>query len=236
MRPAVKVNIRLFANFREAVGAKALSWELPPEATISDLLQAMRSQYPQFNAHSLPLVISLNKQFARPENILHDGDEIALFPPVSGGSLQNEDILALSNKPLSADDILKQVSLPQTGAVALFCGTVRDSSEGKPVTFLEYESYEEMALEKIRQVAAEARQKYPKINRIAIVQRLGRLEIGEIAVVIAVTSPHRQDGCFEACRSCIDRLKEIVPVWKKEASPEGNSWIHGDYLPADDKS
>jgi molybdopterin synthase catalytic subunit len=105
-------------------------------------------------------------------------------------------------------------------------------SAGKEVEHLEYEAYEEMAVAKLRQVADEARQQWPKIIDIAIVQRIGHLEVGENAVIVAVSSPHRYDGCFEACAYAINRLKEIVPIWKKEVSPDGTEWVEGDYLPS----
>jgi molybdopterin synthase catalytic subunit len=117
------------------------------------------------------------------------------------------------------------------GAVAVFVGVVRNSSEGKPVSALEYEAYEEMAIAKMRQIAEEARARWPQIGDVAIVQRVGHLEVGQLAVVIAVASPHRQEGCFEACRYAIDRLKQIVPIWKKEIGPLGEEWVEGEYLP-----
>lgn len=138
---------------------------------------------------------------------------------------------AITYDPISLDDIASQVVKPSTGAVAVFGGVVRNNSAGKAVEHLEYEAYQEMALEKLVQVADEARRQWPKIVDIAIVQRIGQLEVGENAVVVAVSSPHRGDGCFEACRYAIDRLKQIVPIWKKEVSPDGAEWVEGDYLP-----
>jgi molybdopterin synthase catalytic subunit len=125
-----------------------------------------------------------------------------------------------------------KVLKPETGAVAVFAGVVRNVSAGKAVEHLEYEAYEEMAVAKLRQVAAEAREQWPNIVDIAIVQRIGHLEVGENAVIVAVSSSHRGDGCFEACHYAINRLKQIVPVWKKEISPDGTEWIEGDYLPS----
>jgi molybdopterin synthase catalytic subunit len=128
--------------------------------------------------------------------------------------------------------VAAKVVKPETGAVAVFGGVVRNVSGGKAVDFLEYEAYEQMAVAKLRQVAEEAYQQWPKIVDIAIVQRIGHLEVGENAVVVAVSSPHRNDGCFEACAYAINRLKQIVPIWKKEVSPGGEEWIEGDYLPS----
>ena len=130
------------------------------------------------------------------------------------------------------DDVAAKVVKPQTGAVVVFAGVVRNVSGGKDVEHLEYEAYQEMAVAKLRQVAQEARTRWPAIVDIAIVQRIGHLEVGETAVVIAISSPHRHDGCFEACAYAINRLKEIVPIWKKEVGPDGAEWIEGDYLPS----
>jgi molybdopterin synthase catalytic subunit len=120
---------------------------------------------------------------------------------------------------------------PSTGAVATFAGVVRNASAGKEVAYLEYEAYEEMALAKMKQVADEARARWPDIVEVAIVQRIGHLEVGDVAVAIAVSSGHRDEGCFEACRYAIDRLKQIVPIWKKEVGPTGEEWVEGEYLP-----
>jgi len=152
---------------------------------------------------------------------------VALFPPVSGGCER----LRITPKPISADEVIRSVVRPRVGAVASFVGTVRDVSEGKAVAYLEYEAYPEMAIEMLHQVADEVRARWPDVIEIAIVQRIGRLEVGETAVVIAVSSSHRDQGCFEACRYAIDRLKQIVPVWKKEFGPDGAVWIEGDHLP-----
>ena len=142
------------------------------------------------------------------------------------------DNFAITFEPISLDEIAAKVVKPETGAVAVFGGVVRNVSAGKTVEHLEYEAYEAMALDKLHQVAAEARQQWPKIVDIAIVQRIGHLEVSENAVVVAVSSPHRYDGCFEACAYAINRLKQIVPIWKKEVSPDGTAWVEGDYLPS----
>ena len=157
---------------------------------------------------------------------------MALFPPVSGGSGAAEGKFAITYEPISLDEMAAKVLKPETGAVAVFGGVVRNTSAGKAVAYLEYEAYEEMAVAKLRQVADEARQRWPGIVDMAIVQRLGHLEVGDNAVIVAVSSAHRGDGCFEACQYAINRLKEIVPIWKKEVSPIGSEWVEGDYLPS----
>ena len=123
------------------------------------------------------------------------------------------------------------VTEPRVGAVVTFAGVVRDNNLGRPVGYLEYEAYPEMAETKMRQVVSEARERWPEIQGVAVVHRTGHLEIGEMAVLVAVGAPHRGDGAFEAARYIIDRTKEIVPIWKKEGWADGEEWLEGDYRP-----
>lgn len=224
----MRVTIKLFARLREVVGAGKLERKLGEGATVGDLLDALQAEYPRLADLTERTITSVNQEFATPDNVLRDGDEVAIFPPVSGGT----DVLRVTLDPITLDEVARMVVRPQTGAVATFAGVVRNVSAGKQVAYLEYEAYEQMALAKMRQVAEEARARWPQIVDLAIVQRIGHLEVGEVAVVIAVSSGHRDEGCFEACRYAIDRLKEIVPIWKKEVGPSGEEWVEGDYLPS----
>ncbi|MCB0180687.1 MAG: MoaD family protein [Anaerolineae bacterium] len=228
----MKVTVKLFARLRELTGAGSLDRTLADEATIADLIQSLQQEFPKLAEAAPKTIISVNQEFADLSTPLAEGDEVALFPPVSGGSGAEPAKFAITFDPISLDEMATRVVKPETGAVAVFGGVVRNVSLGKDVERLEYEAYEEMAVTKLKQVAAEARQQWPKIVDIAIVQRIGRLEVGENAVVVAVSSPHRGDGCFEACAYAINRLKEIVPIWKKEFGPDGDEWIEGDYLPS----
>ena len=244
----MKITIKFFARLRDLVRAKTLEREVTDGATIADLAQRLQAEFPQLTPLLGYTAIALNREFADPQARLSDGDEVAFFPPVSGGAdnrnkesglqsglLQaNSDAakFAVTFDPISLDEVATRVVKPETGAVTVFNGVVRNVSGGKAVAYLEYEAYEEMAVSKMRQVAAEARQKWPHIVDVAIVQRIGRLDVGESAVIIAVSSAHRGDGCFEACAFAINRLKEIVPIWKKETGPDGSAWIEGDYLPS----
>lgn len=229
----MKVSIKLFARLRELVGTGTLERTLIDNATISDLIQSLQKEFPKLAEAAPRTIISVNREFADADTPLADGDEVAFFPPVSGGSDAGPEKFAVTFDPISLDAIAARVVKPETGAVAVFGGVVRNVSQGKAVERLEYEAYEEMAVAKLKQVAAEAREQWPKIVDIAIVQRIGRLQIGENAVAVAVSSPHRGDGCFEACAYAINRLKEIVPIWKKEFSPDGAEWIESDYLPSE---
>jgi MoaE-MoaD fusion protein len=228
----MNVTIKLFARMREAVGTGMLKRSLAEQATVTDLMEALQQEFPKLTEVVPHTVVAVNQEFATADTRLAEGDEIALFPPVSGGSGADEGKFAITFEPISLDQIAAKVVRPETGAVAVFGGVVRDVSAGKPVEHLEYEAYEAMAVARLRQVAAEAWEQWPKIVDIAIVQRIGRLEVGENAVVVAVSSPHRGDGCFEACAYAINRLKQIVPIWKKEVSPDGSEWVEGDYHPS----
>jgi molybdopterin converting factor subunit 1 len=224
----VRVTIKLFARLREIAGAGRLERELADGATVGDLLAALRAEFPRLADMTARTITSVNQEFATPDRPLHDGDEVAIFPPVSGGA----DVFRVTFDPVTLDEVARAVVQPRTGAVATFAGVVRAVSGGKGVAYLEYEAYQEMAVAKMRQIADEARARWPDIVDIAIVQRIGRLEVGDVAVAIAVSSGHRDQGCFEACRYAIDRLKQIVPIWKKEVGPGGEEWVEGDYLPS----
>jgi molybdopterin synthase catalytic subunit len=140
-------------------------------------------------------------------------------------------VFKITEAPIVLEEVTKAVVRPPCGAVVTFVGVVRNESRGKRVSYLEYEAYPPMAEKQMRQVAQEIAERWPAVVAVALVQRVGRLQVGDVAVVIAVSTAHRDEGCFEACRYAIDRLKEIVPVWKKEVGPEGTEWVEGDYLP-----
>jgi molybdopterin synthase catalytic subunit len=223
----IRVTVKLFARLRELVGAGELERELDEGSKVEDLLSSLYVEHPGLADLTSRTIIAVNQEFATPNTQLSDGDEIAVFPPVSGGM----DSFRVTFDPVTLDEVVKMVVQPDTGAVATFAGVVRNVSGGKEVAFLEYEAYEEMAVARMRRVADEARARWLDIVDIAIVQRIGHLKVGEVAVVIAVSSGHRDQGCFEACRYAIDRLKQVVPIWKKEVGPTGEEWVEGDYLP-----
>jgi molybdopterin converting factor subunit 1 len=223
----MRVTLKLFARLREIAGSGKLERRLNEGSTVEDLLDVLHAEFPRLSEVTARSIISVNQEFATPDSLLHDGDEIAIFPPVSGGA----DSFRVTVEPLSIDEVTRLVVRPHTGAVTTFAGVVRNVSGGKEVAYLEYEAYEEMAIAKMRQVAEEARARWSSVVDIAVVQRVGHLEVGELAIVIAVSSGHRDEGCFEVCRYAIDRLKQIVPIWKKEVGPTGEEWVEGDYLP-----
>jgi molybdopterin synthase catalytic subunit len=232
------IQLLLFATVKEKVGQPRLSLELPATANIADAKAALAHDFPAAASNIETAIAALNEEFSPPETALKDGDVLALFPPVSGG--QNDpakpEIFLLPDGPIDHDEIIAAITTPSTGAVCLFSGMVRGSTDRpghlKETVHLEYEAYTPMALAKMKQVANEIRDMWPSVQGIAIVQRIGVLTVGQNTVLIACSSGHRDEGCFEAARYGIDRLKEIVPVWKKEVSPGGAAWIEGDYRPS----
>jgi len=235
----MQVNILLFATLKDRAGKSRLVLDIPENATILTVRRILSEAYPEMEVNVELAIAALNQEFAVDTDIVHRGDEVAFFPPVSGGNHLPE-IFLLADTAVNHDDIIASITTPETGAVCLFSGMVRgktDKAGHLPQTSaLEYEAYAPMSLAKMKQVADEIRARWAGVLGIAIIQRIGQLQVGENTVLIACSSAHRDNGCFEAARYGIDRLKEIVPVWKKEIGSDGAVWIEGDYMPtADDK-
>jgi molybdopterin converting factor subunit 1 len=228
-----KITILFFATLKEKVGANRAELELPENQPVAELKRVLAEKYPAIQPIIGNTLISINQQFAFDEDLIPSGAEIALFPPVSGGS-DYPTIYKVVSDILDLNDIVKQITLPTTGAVCIFTGIVRgETNRGDPhiTSSLEYEAYVPMAEGKMVQVADEIRQRWPSVEGIAIVQRIGHLDPGTPTVLIACSAAHRDTGVFEAARYGIDRLKEIVPVWKKEVGPQGETWVEGEYFP-----
>ncbi len=228
----MRVTVLYFATLRDRAGTRQESLDLPEGATVADLRARLSENRPAL-AQALPAaVVAVNRQFAKPEVALKDGDEVAVFPPVSGGA--GPTLLDVTQAELDFNALLRRLVLPTTGAACVFTGVVRARTERRQphdTDYLEYQSYLPMAQEMIQRVAEEIRTRWPAIEGIAIVQRIGRLEPGTPTVMIACTAAHRDTGVFEAARYGIDRLKEIVPIWKKEVGPGGEAWVEGDFRP-----
>lgn len=232
-----KLRILFFATLKDRAGVRETNLELPDGATIADLKQALVAQFPGLAAAISSTLVAVNKEYSFDEAVLPPSAEVALFPPVSGGGDPQPDmptIYAITEEVIDLDQLLDQITLTSTGAAAIFTGMVRGQTRRGDVhdtVYLEYEAYKPMAESKMRQVADEIRVRWPTVEGIAIVQRIGRLYPRTPTVLIACTAAHRDTGVFEAARYGIDRLKEIVPVWKKEVGPNGEEWIEGDYIP-----
>ncbi len=228
-----QVRVLFFATYRERLGRRDLTVTLPQGARVRDLVAHLRERFPEVDDLWDHALIAVNHNYAALEDPLQDGAEVAFFPPVSGGE-EPPTIVLVTEEVLSLDDLVARIVAPSTGAVCLFTGVVRGRTERGPIretSYLEYEAYVPMAEEKMRQVAREIRERWPQVEGIVMVQRIGRLEPGTPTVLIACAGPHRDSGVFEAARYGIDRLKEIVPIWKKEVGPQGAMWVEGDYRP-----
>ncbi len=235
----MQVRVLFFATLRDLVGARQLTIEMTAaSSTVAQLRQTLIATYPAIKDNLGIALAAVNEEYAFDQDAIQDGDEVAFFPPVSGGSgetPQRPEIFRLPEEAINHDEIIAAITTARTGAACLFTGLVRGQTEKDghlPRTeSLEYEAYRPMALAKMKQVAQEIRGKWGKVEGIAIVQRIGKLGVGENTVLIACSAPHRDDGCFEAARYGIDRLKEIVPVWKKEIGSDGQAWVEGSYRP-----
>ena len=234
----MKINVLFFATFREYTGLRQVELELPEGALVQDLRLRLGAQFPALAPYIASALVSLDHEFAFDEDLLPDGGEAAIFPRVSGGAAALLPThFAITDQALDLDQLLAQITLPSTGAACIFTGMVRGlTSRNDPheTVYLEYEAYQPMAEAKMEQVADEIRQRWPAVQGIAIVQRVGRLYPMTPTVIIACTAAHRDTGVFEAARYGIDRLKEIVPVWKKEVGPQGEEWVEGEYTPGQD--
>ncbi len=232
------LRIKLFATLRDRAGQNVAEVETPVPTTMQEVLTALAEQYPGLKESLPAALIAVNKQFALPDSVVHEQDEIALFPPVSGGAAEQSypTYFAITENDLDIASIQKQLVGPDVGAIVSFNGFVRGQTERDtlpPQTiYLEYEAYSSMAEEKMAQIAREIWQRWPAVRGVAIVQRIGRLDVGDVTTFVACATGHRDQGGFEAARYGIDRLKEIVPVWKKEIGPDGSEWMEGSYRPS----
>ena len=235
----MRISVLFFATLRNKIGARKLTLGLDHRSdSVGALRHDLIERYPEAADNLSVALAAINEEFAFDHDRISDGDEVAFFPPVSGGSdeaSERPEIFRLPHAPFNHDEIIAAITTERCGAVCLFTGTVRGRTAKAghlPQTeYLEYEAYEQMALAKMKQVAAEIRERWSKVEGIALIQRIGKLHVGDNTVLCACSAPHRDDGCFEGARYGIDRLKEIVPVWKKEVGIAGETWIEGDYRP-----
>jgi molybdopterin synthase catalytic subunit len=204
------VTVRLFAGLRERAGWSQR--EIDGVSRVSDVWGVL-----DLGDEPEGLLYAVNKEYAPPDHELADGDVVALIPPVSGGAF------VLTEEPVSLDAVVTEVATEEAGAIATFSGTARRHSRGRVVQYLEYEGYEGMAEEMMAKLAAALEERYD-LHGIAIHHRVGRVELGEPSVVIAVSASHRADA-LAACKDAIDILKVEVPLWKKEVYDGGEEWI-----------
>ncbi len=216
----MRVAVRLFAAARERAGVSTLDVELPAGARVGDLLTAVGVACPALRTLLPHLRVAVNQDFAEVDAPLPPDGELALIPPVAGGSGR---LFRVQDAALSLDEVVAAVSGPGQGALVTFTGVVRDASRGQAVTRLDYEAYGDMARRQLLRIGDETEARWPGV-RVAVVHRVGTLQPGELAVVIAASAPHRAEA-FEACRAVIERLKTDVPIWKKEFGADGETWV-----------
>ena len=227
----MQVKVLFFGALRDLAGRSQDALTLPEGARLCDLLAHYQGAIPRLKEFMPAIALSLNQEYAPPSAALHDQDEVALLPPVSGGTSCGAAHIALVHEPIATQAVLARIKQPEDGAVVVFEGIVRDHTRGRRTLHLDYEAYEPMARRKLEELAAEARGRF-QIREVAIVHRLGRLQHSETSVLIAVASAHRA-AAFDACRWLIDTLKKTVPIWKKEHFADGAVWADGEPFPDD---
>jgi len=225
----MRVTVLFFGVLKEMLASESQTLDLPLGATVDAVLQHYRALLP-LQAKLWPaLAIAVNQNYAAPGCQLNEGDEVALLPPVSGGA--SPPVVALVREPIDSSSLAGTLKQGEDGAVVVFDGIVRNHTRGRRTLYLVYEAYEEMALRQMQSLAQQAVAEHG-VRQVALVHRLGRLEVGETSVLIAVASAHRAQA-FEACRWLIDTLKKTVPVWKKEHFEDGAVWADGEPFPSD---
>jgi MoaE-MoaD fusion protein len=236
---SMQVRVLFFGVLKDLLSSNGEAVMLPEGATVEDLMERLRDgrTHPVWGA----LAVAVNREYAARSVVLREGDEVALLPPVSGGSGQESTRahptyvlrthVELIRERIDREALAALLLRPADGAIVVFDGIVRDNTRGRKTLFLDYEAYEAMALEEMRRLADHASSKF-EIDCVGIVHRLGRLEIGESSVVIVVTAAHRA-AAFDACRWLIDTLKRTVPIWKKEHFADGAMWADGEPFPAE---
>jgi molybdopterin synthase catalytic subunit len=220
----MRARVLFFGMLKDIVGKSAEDAELPPGADLESVFDLYRARYPRLGDLASSIVIARNQEFADRKTPLSEGDEIAFLPPVSGGRnndpievMEAGNYFALTRHAIDAKGVIARLMTGAEGAVVNFEGTVRNNTKGRPTLCLDYECYESMALKMMAQ-----------IGRVALVHRLGRMLVGETSVAVIVTAPHRRPA-FEAALEGINRLKKVVPIWKKEHFVDGEVWVEGEW-------
>lgn len=234
MAVSVTIRVLFFGLLKDITGCAEERLEVAEGATLADVFDHYAALHPRLREASRSIVLAANQQFAERSRQVADGDEIAFLPPVSGGTGPYTHVIedpaghffALTREEINPG-ALRRMLLPEDGAIVLFEGVVRNNTGGRRTRFLDYECYEAMAVKVMAQIGREIAAAH-QVSRIAMVHRLGRMEIGEASVVILVSAPHRV-AAFEAALEGINRLKKLVPVWKKEYFEDGEVWVEGDW-------
>jgi molybdopterin converting factor subunit 1 len=220
MTNKVSIRVLFFGAARDVVDANPLDLSLEAPATVGSAFRSLVARFSALERFGRSLLFAVNQEYATPDTVLNENDELAVFPPVSGGS---HDFFELTTEPIDVGMVARRVVLPECGATVTLDGYAREWTKGKRTLYLVYEAYDTMALAEMQRLGVEAHQKFD-IAHLGIVHRTGRLEIGETSVVIAASAPHRQ-AAFQACEWAIKELKRTVPIWKKEVFENGEEWV-----------
>jgi molybdopterin converting factor subunit 1 len=244
MQPGgIKVRVLFFGVLKEQFGGASDLIELTERARVRDVLAKYEAKVPALRQWLPSLAIAVNQQYANPDTELKSGDEVALLPPVSGGSSSfaseghtgraagSPRHASIVRDCIDSEGIVASLKSGDDGAIVVFEGTVRHQTRGRKTLYLDYEAYEPMALGQMESLATQALEQF-QIRDVALAHRLGRLEVGETSVLIVVVSAHRA-AAFDACRWLIDTLKRVVPIWKKEHFADGAVWADGEPFPAE---
>jgi len=229
----MRVKVLFFGMLKDIVGRAEEQLDVPENGRLSGIFEHYVEQFPRLRELAGSIVLARNHEFSDLSSAINDGDEIALLPPVSGGSAFAHEIradghfFALTRHPIDNRQIIDRLLRGEAGAVITFEGVVRNNTKGRRTRFLDYECYEPMAIKMIAGIGRDIAARF-EIDRIAMVHRLGRLLIGETSVSIIVTAPHRK-AAFDAALEGINRLKRLVPIWKKEHFEDGEVWVEGEW-------
>ena len=225
--PQVSIRVLFFGAARDVVDANQLELSLDSPATVSSAFQNLVARFAQLERFGRSLLFAVNQEYATPDTLLKENDELAVFPPVSGGSCDYRcpyDFFELTTEAIDVGQVARRIVLPECGATVTLDGYAREWTKGKRTLYLVYEAYDQMALSEMQRLGAEAHKQF-EIAHLGIVHRTGRLEIGETSVVIAASAPHRK-AAFQACEWAIKELKRTVPIWKKEVFEGGEEeWV-----------
>jgi molybdopterin converting factor subunit 1 len=232
----VRIRVLFFGIIREITGLREENIQVPEGARLETVLEDYSTRFPKVREMAGSVVLALNQQFAPPESVVSDGDEVAFLPPVSGGAGEfthhimdaaTGNFFALTREPIDGAAVARRLLRGEDGAFVNFEGVARNNTKGRPTLHLEYECYEAMAVKTMAEIGGAIATAFP-IGRIAMVHRLGRIGIGETSVAVVVTAPHRKPA-FDAALEGINRLKKTVPIWKKEFFVDGEVWVDGEW-------
>lgn len=230
----VRVKVLFFGMLRDITGRSEDHLEVRDGALLGSVFDEYAQRFPRLADVASSIVLACNHQFCERSVAVHEGDEIAFLPPVSGGSgrytheiAEQGHFFALTREPIDASAIARELLRGEDGAIVNFEGVVRNNTKGRATCFLDYECYEPMAIKTMSEIGREIAGTFA-IGRIAMVHRLGRMQIGETSVAVIVTAPHRKPA-FEAALEGINRLKRLVPIWKKEHFADGEVWVEGEW-------